>query len=70
MKLLSREQVMEITTLHFTTIYRLMAKGEFPRPHQITERRVAWSEAEVDAWIKSRPRAALEMPPQLVRGRQ
>lgn len=31
-----------------------MAKGNFPKPLQLSERRVAWIESEVNEWISQR----------------
>jgi predicted DNA-binding transcriptional regulator AlpA len=28
--------------------------GEFPAPIQISDSRIAWDEAEIDAWMKAR----------------
>ena len=36
------------------TIYRLMNRGEFPRPIQLGSRAVGWREKIVNHWIKSR----------------
>lgn len=47
-------KVIELTTLSRPTIYRHIAKGTFPAPVKITEGRVAWRRAEVDAWIEER----------------
>jgi prophage regulatory protein len=35
-------------------IRRLVAKGKFPAPFYMSERRPAWSEAQLDAWIIER----------------
>jgi predicted DNA-binding transcriptional regulator AlpA len=37
------------------TIYRLEARGEFPRRRQLAGNAIGWLESEVDAWIRSRP---------------
>jgi len=34
--------------------------GEFPKPIQLSERRIAWDEAEVDAWLADKVRACNE----------
>ena len=47
-------QVRERTSLSKTTIYRLIGEEKFPRPYQLTERRVAWREVEVATWIVNR----------------
>jgi prophage regulatory protein len=33
---------------------RKVAAGEFPAPIPISERRIAWVESEVDAWLAER----------------
>ena len=42
-----RPAVEEITGLSRSTIYDLMAKGEFPRPVKLTAKAVAWPESAV-----------------------
>lgn len=34
-----------------THLYRLIKDGKFPKPIKITDRLVAWNEAEIDAWL-------------------
>lgn len=46
-----------MTGLSVPTLYRLMAKGEFPRPLKITASARAWKLSEVTVWIESRERA-------------
>ena len=36
------------------SIYRLIAAGQFPKPHSLGARAVAWLESEIDAWIEAR----------------
>ena len=55
--LLDRKKVQSKTTLSRSSIYDLIAKGEFPKPVKISGRRVAWLESSVDAWIESRTMA-------------
>lgn len=47
-------EVLRRTGLSRATIYRLMARGQFPAQHQLSEGRVGWSEDEVDNWIRLR----------------
>ena len=53
-KMLRRPIVENMTGLGRSTIYDLMAKGQFPRPVKLTGRAVAWPESEVAAWLESR----------------
>ena len=55
-RFLSSKQVQERTSLSRTTLWRLEKEGLFPSRIQVSPRRVAWSEAEVIEWLKSRQR--------------
>ena len=50
--------VLEAAGIGRSTLYRLVAKWEFPLPRQLSPRRVAWNPVEVTNWIDSRPKAA------------
>lgn len=52
MRLLKRKEVMQITSLSNGNLYRKINAGEFPKPIPIGNRRKAWLEADVLAWIK------------------
>lgn len=53
-RLLSGPQVQAKTSLSRCTIWRLVWRGEFPAPVQLSPGRKAWSAAAVDAWIAAR----------------
>jgi prophage regulatory protein len=57
-RLLKMKDVVEQTSLHRATIYRLEARGEFPKRRQITRGRVGWWESDVEAWKIQRQAAA------------
>jgi prophage regulatory protein len=57
-RLLKMRDVVEQTSLHRATIYRLEARGEFPRRRQITRGRVGWWESDVEAWKAQRQAAS------------
>lgn len=48
------EQVQTATCLDARTIDRLVARGEFPAPVQLSPRRRAWRTPEVSAWLAAR----------------
>lgn len=52
--LLRLPAVIEMTGLGRSTIYKLMAKGQFPTSRRISSRLVAWSTADIDQWIETR----------------
>jgi prophage regulatory protein len=54
--LLRIDTVCAITGLSTPTIYRAMAKGEFPRPVKITSYARAWKLSEIMEWVDSRDR--------------
>ncbi len=58
MRYLRRRAVEEMTGLSRSTIYDMMAKGEFPRPVRLTAKAVAWPETAIADWLASRPTAA------------
>ena len=51
MQLLKLPQVREITLLSTPTIYRLMAKGKFPKHIKLAERTSRWIESEIYDFI-------------------
>lgn len=55
---LRRTAVEKLTGLSRSTIYKLMAQGDFPRPVKLTEKAVAWPESAIVEWLESRPVAA------------
>ena len=52
MQLLSRNEVLNKTSLSRTTLFRLERSGRFPKAVQITPNRVAYDSEEVEAWIQ------------------
>jgi prophage regulatory protein len=56
-RLLPMPKVMDLTSLSKATVYRKVADGSFPAPFKIGKSRVAWLEADITGWIKSRTRA-------------
>ena len=46
--------VCEVTGLSKATIYRLLARGEFPARVRLSPRCVGWRVAEIDAWLAAR----------------
>jgi prophage regulatory protein len=56
-KLLLPEEVRALIRLSEPTIYRLRRKGKFPAPIMLGEKRIAYRESEITAWIETRARA-------------
>lgn len=47
-----RHKVCELTTFSTTTIRRKVKEGDFPKPRQLSKRRIGWSRDEVESWLK------------------
>jgi prophage regulatory protein len=54
MKFLTIKQIMNMTGLSRTTIWRLERDTEFPKRRQLGLRRIGWVESEVLGWMESR----------------
>ena len=55
--LLTRKQLEERFGLSRSSIHKLMRAGELPEPVRIGPRAIRWIEAEIVAWLASRPRS-------------
>jgi len=48
-------KVVRMTGLGRSTIYRMIAAEEFPRPVRVGKRAVAWRSIDLDRWSADRP---------------
>lgn len=48
------DELMNKTGLGRSTIYRMVDKGEFPKPINLTSNKVAWLQSEVNDWMKKK----------------
>jgi prophage regulatory protein len=55
MKLLRLEEVIEMTGLSRSSIYRYEGNSAFPKRRRTGPNTVRWLEADVVAWMESRP---------------
>ena len=53
----------EMTSLSTGNLKTLVRAGDFPKPRQLSARRVAWLTREVEEWCEARPIADLLPPP-------
>lgn len=53
-RMLRLPQVLDVTGLCKSEIYKLQAAGEFPMRVRLTARSVGWIESEVQAWLECR----------------
>ncbi len=47
-------EVLELTGLAASTMYRYMAQGVFPRPDELGPGTVGWKESEINEWLRTR----------------
>lgn len=55
--ILRRIEVQKRTGLARSTIYAMIAAGDFPKPVPIGVRAVGWAESEIAAWLEARKAA-------------
>ena len=51
------KDVMQITTLSRTTLYRLIGRGDFPQPLKLGPNARGWRQSEVEAWVENLDRS-------------
>ena len=54
--------VSQVVALSQSTVQALVRDSDFPKPRQMSGRRVAWLLREVEAWAESRPVSVLPPP--------
>lgn len=59
-RLISLSAVCKMTSRSRSSIYRDVARGEFPAPLKTGPKSNAWLFTEVQAWIMSRPRRKVD----------
>ncbi|MES0074688.1 AlpA family transcriptional regulator [Mesorhizobium sp. M0058] len=53
-RILPIDGVLDRTGLSRRTLYQEISDGRFPKPIQLTARRVGWPEADIEAWLQAR----------------
>jgi prophage regulatory protein len=53
----------EAVSLSTGNIRKLVRLGEFPKPRELSARRVGWLVREIEEWSESRPLANMLPPP-------
>ena len=59
---LRRRQVEARTGLGRSSLYALIAGGQFPTPIRLSANTVGWLEHEIDGWIADRTKASRVVP--------
>lgn len=65
-RLIKLPEVIKMTGISRTEIYRLEAVGKFPKRVPLSERSTAWVEAEVAAWVRAKIAAREEAAKQRI----
>jgi prophage regulatory protein len=55
-RILRRRDVENLTGLSRSTLYAMMATGNFPSPIKLGKRAVGWQDEDLTKWIASRPK--------------
>ncbi|MCA0943376.1 AlpA family phage regulatory protein [Salipiger pacificus] len=53
-RMLRRGEVERITALSKSTLYRMIARGDFPAPVRIGARAVGWRGSVIQEWVSAR----------------
>jgi len=53
-KIYRLKNVIEVTGMSRSTIYRLMDQDKFPKPMKLSERIIGFLEEDIDQWIQDR----------------
>ena len=56
MKILRTHQVMKVTGLSRSTLWRLERRGDFPPRLRLSWNSCGWLDSEIQDWLRSRPR--------------
>ena len=54
--MLRAPDVMALTGLSRTTIWRKVRAGTFPAPYELSKNSIGWPASEIAAWLKARAR--------------
>ena len=55
---LDKPGIAQFVSLSVASIERMVQRGQFPAPRQISDKRVAWLVREVEEWAENRPRSS------------
>jgi len=53
-RFLRKSEVIELTGLSGSSIYRLAKQGDFPKQVKLSTQSVAWIESEITGWMQKR----------------
>jgi prophage regulatory protein len=59
-RILSPQEVIELTGLSSATLWRLRRRKELPEPIRLSPGRIGWRESDIERWLDARERQATE----------
>lgn len=62
-RIIRLRELLRITGLSTSSVYRMMAEGTFPRPVRLGKNSVGWRASDIQTWIASRPEVEDYQPP-------
>mgnify|MGYP001485623515 CR=1 FL=1 len=60
-RILRINEVVALVHTSRATIYRLIGKGQFPKPVSIGNRSKGWIKSDVDLWLRAREPESIDM---------
>lgn len=60
-RMLRRGEVEKITALSKSTLYRMIARGDFPPPMRLGLRAVGWRASTISAWVSERTESRFDL---------
>lgn len=50
-RILRVQEVVDLVNVHRATLYKMMGRGEFPRPLRLGPSARGWRKSDIDAWM-------------------
>lgn len=60
---IDRQTLPGVVAMSLSTIEEEIRQGRFPKPRQVSGRRVGWLVRELEEWAEARPQSDLPCPP-------
>lgn len=57
-RLMRKKEVVHLCGVSYSSIWRMMKRGEFPKSRQVSGRVVVWLQSEVEEWLEAVKKAA------------
>ena len=70
MRLIRLKEVMYITALGRSSIYKFMTEGNFPQSVPLGERAVAWEKSKIEEWVLNKIEQSSEEPAKVVKSKE